>query len=117
VPVPRRLATVCRAVLFFPKVLHVLKPLYCFMQVGTQDGRVKVIGETGVEALLLDQDKSASRDLQFLHGKGAIANITQGPPPPLLSPLLPDSPPAYGPGIKVQVPFYGLGMDRSNFNG
>lgn len=46
-------------------------------QVGTTDGRLKLIGRRGVEVLLVGDDASGTRQLLFLSGKGALARVTE----------------------------------------
>ena len=50
------------------------------MQVGTTDGRVKIVGKAGVEALLTGTDQSPTKILQFLPGKGALVRVTEASP-------------------------------------
>lgn len=47
------------------------------MQFGTSDGRVKISGGTAVESLLVGGDRSATKALCFLKGKGALLRITK----------------------------------------
>lgn len=46
-------------------------------QVGTSDGRIKIVGRPGVERLMLGNDASGTRALSFLSGKGALVRVTQ----------------------------------------
>ena len=47
------------------------------VQVGTQDGRVKVFGREGVEAMFRSPAQCATAHLQFLDELGAILRLTQ----------------------------------------
>lgn len=47
------------------------------MQVGTQDGRVKVFGKEGVEAMFRSPAQCATAHLQFLDELGAVLRLTQ----------------------------------------
>ncbi|KAK9818994.1 hypothetical protein WJX81_004841 [Elliptochloris bilobata] len=52
-------------------------PLQRLLAVGTQDGRVKVFGREGVEAMFRSPAQCATAHLQFLDELGAILRITQ----------------------------------------
>ena len=45
-------------------------------QVGTKDGRVKLIGSDGVECTFRSPFQSATKQLQFLDNKGALLRLT-----------------------------------------
>ena len=49
----------------------------CSLQFGTSDGRVKVSGSPGAEGLCIAGDRTGTRILIFLTGKGALLRITQ----------------------------------------
>jgi hypothetical protein len=52
-------------------------PRPCDVQVGTQDGRVKLIGRPGVEVSLRSSSRSPTKYLGFLKNKGAVLRVTQ----------------------------------------
>lgn len=47
------------------------------LQVGTSDGRVKVVGREGVEAAIPSLSSTGTRHLQFLPNRGAVLRVNQ----------------------------------------
>lgn len=45
------------------------------MQLGTSDGRVKVVGQEGVEMSIVSPSPSGTKHLQFLPGRGAVLRV------------------------------------------
>ena len=62
----------------FPEATDALAydPVQRLLGIGTADGRVKVVGGDGVEALFLATSRAATRHLQFLEGKAALLRLT-----------------------------------------
>ena len=46
-------------------------------QVGTSDGRVKIIGREGVEAAVASFSQSGTQHIEFLHNRGVILRLNQ----------------------------------------
>lgn len=49
----------------------------CHLQIATSDGRVKFVGQDGVECTASCASQSATRYLQFLPKKGALLRVTE----------------------------------------
>lgn len=49
----------------------------CLHQVGTSDGRVKIIGRDGVECTFKAPNEVSTRQLHFLDSKGSLLRVTQ----------------------------------------
>ncbi len=47
------------------------------LQVATSDGRVKLVGQDGVECTASSSSQSGTRYLQFLPKKGALLRVTE----------------------------------------
>ncbi len=46
-----------------------------WLQLGTSDGRVKVVGQEGVEMSIVSPSPSGTKHLQFLAGRGAVLRV------------------------------------------
>lgn len=51
-----------------------LRPCCC-LQLGTSDGRLKVVGREGVEASMVSPSPAGTKHLQFLTGHGAVLRV------------------------------------------
>lgn len=53
--------------------------LYAILQVSTADGRVKVLGQEGVEGLLISAllDLAPTQQLLFAHNRGGLVRLDQ----------------------------------------
>lgn len=47
----------------------------CLLQLGTSDGRVKVVGQEGVEMSIVSPSPTGTKHLQFLTGRGAVLRV------------------------------------------
>ncbi len=54
-----------------------LVSLLCRQQMGTSDGRVKVVGREGVESSIVSLSPAGTRHLQFLPSHGAVLRINE----------------------------------------
>jgi hypothetical protein len=53
--------------------------LYAILQVSTSDGRVKILGQEGVEGLLISSllDPASTQQLLFAHNRGGLVRLDQ----------------------------------------
>ena len=54
-----------------------MSSLECYAQIGSKDGRIKIVGREGVEATLSSETPSSTRYMQFLTGRGVLLRITE----------------------------------------
>lgn len=80
-PVQRILAVSVTIQLSVPlhlaRLQKALTYLECHLQIATSDGRVKFVGQDGVECTASSASPSATKYLQFLPKKGALLRVTE----------------------------------------
>ena len=51
--------------------------VHCPMQVGTSDGRVKIMGQEGVECSIVSLSQAGTQQIDFLPNRGALVRLNQ----------------------------------------